>query len=879
MNKKRIFKNIDSILQVTKETVNKSDNYYNYIVNQNNTLYMKQLPLLMKNSRINALVLSKTRNDFSKKKSFSLEKDNTKKFSRTKIDKFISPLNRIRNTQNKSKKLPPLCPLFNEKGELIPSIIKSSKVLFHKLIHYNDTNKINHSLGYKGMGSTQNIFKSKKVEIKQLKYNNSCDFEIKLDYDEKENKQFNEPEYDNLKYDENTIFGEKKLYKEIIKRKIIELQNIYNKNQTIKKEKIYKYGLEKIKMVMTLDSLKIKINEIKDENNIILEKKPNPIFEFTLPFALLPLFYYKGVEAFLIILTKLIIYNEFTQTFEIDKNDDKIISDILKNCSDFNIEDDIINCSEKKEFNKNKIDTNYNNLNEKINSSLNNSFINSQNNSSINRKSIKNQMPLDNGEKPILETMNINPISPNNKVGFRDSFCNFRKKIKIRTFDIYPKKINYDDISTSIYEFFWITSDKSYFLTIETPLITVSVPSHKSVAKKYINYELLFYLYSKQFIMWDFYIIKYLSTYKNFRNFLEQIYSLPEKKNILLHITNPKVKKNLFTFYELTSILTRETNSNSNQRDNYLYNKNNNSNNNKSSPKKKKFEYKKEIKNNNIDNNNHIITKNDENCENSGKNLPYQYNNTISKKNLNRLNFNSLFIQKGLLVIASYINTKKNITNEYIFHFNLDQLRKFQNMEVLVDKMSFFIKFLKINYDNESIYFDFESFNEFDETLWIKDMKKYNFKYLKNYKVIYEEKKIEDNVQDDVCIMKVYQGINKNIQIKIEIKYPLILMKGLDEYGFKTSEKINIEYKIEKILSNLTINNTLDLTKQIINILKAHNFCRKDYIAKRNERKKTMNKQKKNTYKENTIQNEKLNNFENSSGSLDIVPDLKEDEN
>ena len=200
-------------------------------------------------------------------------------------------------------------------------------------------------------------------------------------------------------------------------------------------------------------------------------------------------------------------------------------------------------------------------------------------------------------------------------------------------------------------------------------------------------------------------------------------------------------------------------------------------------------------------------------------------------------------------------------------------------MEVLVDKMSFFIKFLKINYDNESIYFDFESFNEFDETLWIKDMKKYNFKYLKNYKVIYEEKKIEDNVQDDVCIMKVYQGINKNIQIKIEIKYPLILMKGLDEYGFKTSEKINIEYKIEKILSNLTINNTLDLTKQIINILKAHNFCRKDYIAKRNERKKTMNKQKKNTYKEITIQNEKLNNFENSSGSLDIVPDLKEDEN
>ena len=80
MNKKRIFKNIDSILQVTKETVNKNDNYYNYIVNQNNNLYKKQLPLLMKNSRINALVLSKTKIDFNKKPSFSMEKVEKKKF-------------------------------------------------------------------------------------------------------------------------------------------------------------------------------------------------------------------------------------------------------------------------------------------------------------------------------------------------------------------------------------------------------------------------------------------------------------------------------------------------------------------------------------------------------------------------------------------------------------------------------------------------------------------------------------------------------------------------------------------------------------------------------------------------------------------------------
>ena len=868
MNKKRIFKNIDSILQVTKETVNKNDNYYNYIVNQNNNLYKKQLPLLMKNSRINALVLSKTKIDFNKKPSFSMEKIEKKNFSKTNKSKVISPLSTIRNTQMRSKKLPPLCPLYNSKGELVPSIIKSSKILLNKSIYFNDNNIVNCTLGYKQMGSTQNIFRNKKLKIKKLKYNNSCDFDIKLDYDEKENKQFNEPEYDNLKYDESKIFGQKKLYEEMIKTKIIELQNVYNKNLTIKKEKIYKYGLEKIKMIMNLDSLKIKINEIKDQKSIIIEKNPIPTFEYTLPFALLPLFYFRGVKAFLIILTKLIIFNEVNQTFEVEKNDDKIISNILKNCVDFNIDDDNNNnYPEEKNQNNIKFNSNYNNnLIDNKNSSLNNSFINSQTNSSVNINSVRKQNSLENNEKqPIIE--NNNTVNPNNRVdrvGFRESIPNIKKKGKIKKFDVYPKKHNNDDISTSIYEFFWITKNKSYILTIETPLITITVPSHSSVAKKYINYELLFYLYSMQFIMWDFYIIKYLSTYKNFRNFLEQIYSLPEKRNILLYIANPKIKKNLFTFYELTSILTRETVKTVQKIENNLSAKsvntpyNNINDNNKISPKKRNYNSnKKELKkDNSIDSNNNSTNRNEEDFENSGINLVYQFNETNGKKNLNSLNFNSLFIQKGLLIVASYINTKKNITNEYTFHFNIDQLRKFQKMEVLVDKLSFFIKFLKISYENESISFDFESFNEFDETLWIKDMKKYNFKYLKNYQVIYEEKKIDENApDDDVSIMKIYKGINKYIKIKIEIKYPLIIMKGLDEYGFRSTEKINVEHKIENILRNLTINNSLDLTKQIINILKENNFCRKEIVIKRNVRKKTI-KQKKTIDKDNLDSNE-----------------------
>ena len=56
LNKIKITKNIDSILQVTNDVIYKSNNYREYILNQNNSLYMRQLPLLMKHERMKALI-------------------------------------------------------------------------------------------------------------------------------------------------------------------------------------------------------------------------------------------------------------------------------------------------------------------------------------------------------------------------------------------------------------------------------------------------------------------------------------------------------------------------------------------------------------------------------------------------------------------------------------------------------------------------------------------------------------------------------------------------------------------------------------------------------------------------------------------------------
>ena len=84
---------------------------------------------------------------------------------------------------------------------------------------------------------------------------------------------------------------------------------------TVHKEKVYEFGLHRKKIYLYFDSLKIRLNEIKDESSYNIEVYEKPSLEYNLPFSLLPLFYYKNVESFLLLLTKLIIWNEETKTF------------------------------------------------------------------------------------------------------------------------------------------------------------------------------------------------------------------------------------------------------------------------------------------------------------------------------------------------------------------------------------------------------------------------------------------------------------------------------------------------------------------------------------------------------------------------------------
>ena len=798
---------IDSILQITKDVVQRNNNYNEYILKRNNSLFLKQLPLLTKKSRIQSLILSKPKiKEIEKDIVYqstknTVQKDDKKERKILSFRDCLSPLNSIRNIKIRSKKLPPLCPLFNNEGLLKPSFISPKQVFFKNILNSinNDIFPYNFQNSLEIKKSSSKIFENQKFKVPKLRYNKSCDFRLNFNI----NEHFNEAEYSELKYDETLIYGQQKFYQEIIKKKLIELQTVSNKNLTVHKEKVYEFGLHRKKIYLYLDSLKIRLNEIKDESNYNIEVYEKPSLEYNLPFSLLPLFYYTNVESFLLLLTSLIIWNEETKTFSMSEKDDEIISNVLKNCDDYYIPDPDTSCLcsviDEKELNE-----------------IDYSFI-----VDANEKKATERNNLSN---TFNEHLNLNFLERFNKESdnisvYREKTINNKNKLETKKFDIYPVSMKITQRGISTFEYFWITPSKSFILTIEVPLITLKIPSNNIIVKQYINFELLFFIYYKNFVMWHFYIIHHLMTYKNFRNLIAGICSIPEKRNTFFYITEPKHRKFIFSFHELTSIITRaiQQKPKRNSAFNFEENKDN-------SQGLRKIKFKEEIYTEQL--------KTELNCNNDDNN-----NKENTKKITNIKHFNSTFTQKGLSAVASFINLNKNTCKEYTIHFNVDQLRKFQIVEMFIDKISFFLKFLKINYENESVFFDFESFNTFDEFKWVKEYNQYNFSL--GYKPLSDDKNVDNNKKLlEPKTMEEFPGKMEGTKIKIEIKFPLIVMKALDDSGIITAESVNVDHKVENILRNLIIHNSIDLTRQVVNILKENNFCRKVLVLRRKNSKR-----------------------------------------
>ena len=527
---RNIINTVDNILQVTKNTIQLNENYYDYYINKDDSLYMKQLPLLIQKSKMQAVAIKRRENE----KNFIDREESDKKSN--SIDKLVLPLNNIRNAQIRSKKLPPLCPFYSNKGELLRSVVKTSK-LFNKQYLNDDILMSSPS--------------SKKKVIKNVlgDGSNPGSNSIVINFDDFQNDFFFEPEYSSLVFKDSDIFGKTEYYFELIKNKINDFKVNEINDQTYKREKIFDKNKQKKNISLIFDSLSVKIYELKKENENEKTNKDVQIFEYNLPFIYLPLFYFKGEEKFKIILSKIIQWDNEKNKFLINENPEVIFKDILNNCIDFK--------EEKKEEQKKEIP----HLEEQ---SLNRPSKQKFSMTMGGKKSLKKEMagfkfnPLGSTiieEQNLAQTM-AGAIPSTYLTNLDDSK---RRYDIVSQSSIYPtpkesNSINY--INYNIFEFLWLTPNKNFKVCINTPIVTINIPKNNIKVKKYIDFELLFYLYENNFENWHFYLVKYLSSYKSFRTLLEEINSINECYNKDFYLTKPRIKNYVFNNTKIINIAT-----------------------------------------------------------------------------------------------------------------------------------------------------------------------------------------------------------------------------------------------------------------------------------------------------------------------------------
>ena len=308
-------------------------------------------------------------------------------------------------------------------------------------------------------------------------------------FNDYENDFFPDIDISNLNYNEYEIYKDKYTYKKLIKEKITYFKKTKNENHTSKLEKIIHYGKLKKDINLCLDSLLITFKDMSSPKN------PNKNITINYPFALLPIFYYKGFETFIKFLSMTIkIENNFEKIyFENNK-----IPEILSTLLDY-------------QANKNK----------EGEEGVSNNFNFTQN----------YQIRMNKSDKPI----EIRPLI---------------SKIK-KNFHKYNSFI-----------FFWSTNQKTFLVNITLPCIHLTIPENKISINHFIDFELLFYLYKRNFVNWDYYIIKNMSNYSKFRNIFYQIDSDSKIYDLAFYLKEPKTRHNSFSDDKIINIYTDKLNNN-----------------------------------------------------------------------------------------------------------------------------------------------------------------------------------------------------------------------------------------------------------------------------------------------------------------------------
>ena len=828
MKVSKIEKNVQPILNITKNIIKRSDEFNNYYIHEDNNLYQNQLPLLVNRSRIKEIVLHKKLN--------KIQVGSNKKFDQEpeekKIDYSQFPLSNIRNIQIRSKKLPPLCPFYNEKGELLREVVKSSKAKTETNFYTEGNIKISFgsTTSYKFLPSSSPLKTLNQYMDSYKKSNITGNYEI--NFDEFEKEILYESKFKALKYNNADIFGHKEFYNELINGLVDEIKTTTSesedkiKDQEAQKEKDFEWGKNKKKITLTLNSLTIKIKEVvQDDNKNSNEEnkaETNKIyFEYQLPFNLMPLFYYKGFEKFKYFIISLIRWDDRNKKFEVNENMGKIINNLLTNCKDLKLEKENEEDLDFEDLNVAQVDFKKTlAVSDKMNFKLD--------------KEKKNSKILSSTNKP------FNPLgmsfTPNSLFAGTNVDAISKKKMATSKFNLYPKEQKESDfINYNIFEFYWNISNKIFFVSVLTPLITFCIPSYNILVHQFINYELLLYLFKINFDSWDFYVIKYLSSFKKFRILLSQITSIFPKKNKNFYLENKKIKKFDSTDCNIINVITSNVEISERTED-----KKETKRDMKSTILEKIEESNEDYKNENKEDKKPVENKGGEKTEAQNEEKkeeikvePTTEEDKDGKKGDETSNyitnsvqnmFNSILEQECFIAIVKFTDPEKNRINQYNIHFNYSHFKKFESMEKYMKKTSFLLKFIDVNYDNSTIDFDYESLNAFDEKKWTKELEKYNSNL---------EMKIENIVNKDELKMGIslistknlveYAGSKKGTTISIDIKLPIIFLKSIDRIGNLQTQRFAVfEEDFHKLLLSKN-NDVVNLSKNIYEIALEHN--------------------------------------------------------
>ena len=839
MKVSKIEKNVQPILNITKNIIKRSDEFNNYYIHEDNNLYQNQLPLLVSRSRIKEIVLHKKLNKIqvgSNKNKLDQEPEEKK------LDYSKLPLSNIRNIQIRSKKLPPLCPFYNEKGELLREVVKSSKAKTGTNFYTEGNIKIsfNSSSSNRFLASSSPLKTLTQYDDSHKKSNITGNYEI--DFNEFEKEILYESKFKGLKYNNADIFGHKEFYDELINGLVEEIKTITSesedkiKDQEAQKEKDFEWGKNKRRITLTLNSLTIKVKEVvqddpnKNSNEENKTETDKVYFEYKLPFNLMPLFYYKGFEKFKYFIISLIRWDERNKKFEINENMGKIINNLLTNCKDLKLEKENEEDLEFEDLNVAQVDFKKtlavpDKLNFKSDKEKKNSKIFSSTNKPFN--------PLGMSFTPnsLFAGTNVDAIS--------------KKKMTTKKFNLYPKEQKESDfINYNIFEFYWNISNKIFAVSVQTPLITFSIPSYNILVHQFINYELLLYLFKSNFDSWDFYVIKYLSSFKKFRILLSQITSIYPKKNKNFYLECKKIKKFDSTDCNIINVVTSnfeiserpvdKKESRNDMKNNTILEKIEESNEdfkNENKDEKKTIEDK---------NNEKTEVKNEEKKEEPSaekkeekKDEPNPEEDKDGKKgedtskdapNIIQNMTNSILEQECFIAVVKFTDPEKNRTNQYNIHFNYSHFKKFESMEKYMKKTSFLLKFIDVNYDSSTIDFDYESLNAFDEKKWTKELEKYN----SNLEIKTENIVNKEELKMGIALISTknlveYAGSKKGTTISIDIKLPIIYLKSIDRIGNLQTQRFAIfEEDFQKLLLNKN-NDVVNLSKNIYEIALEHN--------------------------------------------------------